>query len=186
VSGSPNLILTNWLEVLVGLALQAVRYGENLHQVPRPGIEIREDHPRVVSCSHDLIQSVVANAVELVFVLTRVDVALPADVETVHQGSQVFDYRGAGLRHHVQVALVGFHVFRQRLDYDGVVPAREESVESQSGLVVGFDVVAVAGGALHLVVRDEVVVLGTLGIGSPGYVDDAVLVVGVGDQIRHR
>lgn len=163
-------------------APQPVRNRIHPHCITGTGIQIAQYNPRPVRRPGNHLQRIVPHQLHFVHVLPGVHVRLPADVQPVHERPRVFYNRSAGSGHDVQEAFVGLDLFGDGLDADGVVSARKEGVEGDLGFVAG-DGVAVAGGAFHLVVGDDVAVLVAVRVRGPGDVDDAAALVRVRMQV---
>lgn len=124
-----QVTLTDSLEVGVRLAPEAVADGEDLDLVAGPRVEILEDDVRLGGEGRRALARVVAIVGHLEFLLPRVNVALPRDVQALLDRLEILDYRTRGLGHLVEDCLVRLDLVADRLDDYGVVAARQQSLQ---------------------------------------------------------
>lgn len=104
-------------------APEPVANGENFDLVSCPRVEVLENYVRFRGQGGRALPGVVSVVGHLEFLLPRVNVALPRDVQPHLGRFQIFDYRARGPRHLVQDSLVRFHFVANRLhDYRVISP----------------------------------------------------------------
>lgn len=148
------------------------------HRITGTRIQITQYNPRAVRRPGNHLQRIVPHQLHFVHILPGIHIRLPTNIQPIHERPRVFYNRSAGSGHDVQEALVGFDLFGDGLNTDGVISTGKKGIESDFGFVAG-DGVAVAGGAFHFVVGDYVAVLVAVRVRGPGDVDNAAALVRV-------
>lgn len=104
-------------------APEPVANGENFDLVSCPGVEVLENYVGLCGQGGRALPRVVPVMRHLEFLLPRVNVALPRDVQPHLGRLQILDYRARGPCHLVEHGLVRFHLVADRLDDYRVIPA---------------------------------------------------------------
>lgn len=127
----------------------------------------------------------VQKCINSVEALPGINIRLPANIQTIHHRPQIFNNWSTGSRQHIQHLLIRFRVFRNRLYSNRIIPPRQQRIQRDLTFIRRY-CTTIPCSTLHLMIRNQIIVLGAFRIRSPRDVHHTILIVGFSMHAKNR